>query len=170
MGWFLSRENLRTRVENVTDFARYPELRLLDRFDMVIPLLMIPALYALGWMLEAWFPELGTTAFQFLVWGFSISTVTLYHCTFSINSLAHRFGHRSYATQDDSRNSFWLALITFGEGWHNNHHHCPGTVRMGFRWWQIDLSYCGLRVLSALGLVRNLRPIPARAFTRENLR
>lgn len=168
MGWFLSRENLRTRVENIGDFAKYPELRWLDRYDMVVPLLLIPVLYGMGWALETWAPGLGTTAFQFLVWGFSVSTVALYHCTFSINSLAHRFGSRSYETKDDSRNSLWLSLLTFGEGWHNNHHHYPGSARMGFRWWQIDVSYWGLRTLAALGLVWDLRPVPARLTAKTN--
>ena len=168
MGWFLSRENLGTRLEQVSDFAKYPELRFLDRFDMVVPLFMIPVIYGLGWVLEVFFPGLGTTAFQFLVWVFSVSTIALYHATFSINSLAHRFGSRRYHTPDDSRNRFWLSLLTFGEGWHNNHHHYPGSARMGFRWWQLDLSYLGLRALAACGLVWGLRPVPARVLKQES--
>ena len=84
-----------------------------------------------------------------LVWGFFVSTVVLYHATFTINSLAHRFGTRRYATRDDSRNNCWLALLTFGEGWHNNHHHYPASARQGFYWWEIDLTYYGLRLLRA---------------------
>ena len=100
------------------------------------------------------------------MWVFCISTVALYHCTFSINSLAHRFGSRSYETKDSSRNSFLLSLITLGEGWHNNHHYYPGSVRQGFRWWQIDVSYYLLRVLALMGVVWNLRPVPANVIKR----
>ena len=95
------------------------------------------------------------------VWGFVISTITLYHVTFGINSLAHTFGTRRYDTSDDSRNNLWLALITFGEGWHNNHHYYPNSARQGFRWWEIDISYCLLVVMSWLGLVWDLKPVPA---------
>ena len=94
------------------------------------------------------------------MWGFCISTVVLYHATFTINSLAHRFGSRRYVTRDNSRNNFWLALLTLGEGWHNNHHHFPGAARQGFYWWEVDLTYYGLRLLAALGVIWDLRPVP----------
>ncbi|MDH4172803.1 MAG: acyl-CoA desaturase, partial [Betaproteobacteria bacterium] len=148
-GWFLSRANFGTRRELVADLARYPELRLLDRFDVLVPVLLAGGLYAAGGL-------------QFLVWGFCISTVALWHATFTINSLAHRYGKRRYATRDDSRNNLWLALLTFGEGWHNNHHHYPGAARQGFYWWEIDLSFYVLRALAALGLIWDLKLVPAR--------
>jgi len=97
-----------------------------------------------------------------VIWGFCLSTVALYHATFAINSLAHRFGRRRYPTPDHSRNNFWLALLTFGEGWHNNHHHYPAAARQGFFWWEVDLTYYLLRGLAALGLIRDLRPVPER--------
>ena len=155
-GWFLSRANFATRHELVRDLARYPELRLLDRFDVLAPALLAGVLYAAGGL-------------EFVVWGFCISTVALWHATFTINSLAHRYGRRRYATRDDSRNSLWLALLTFGEGWHNNHHHYPGAARQGFYWWEIDLAWYGLKLLAATGLVWDLRPVPAavRAARRE---
>jgi len=160
MGWFLARENFAAKTALVRDLARYPELRWLDRFDAAVPALLAASLFGLGWTLERFAPGLGTSGPQLLVWGFCISTVALYHSTFTINSLAHRYGTRRYATRDDSRNNLWLALLTFGEGWHNNHHRFPGTARQGFRWWEIDLSYYGLRLLAALGIVRDLRPVP----------
>ncbi len=89
-----------------------------------------------------------------------MSTVVLYHLTFAVNSVAHRFGSRPYPTGDESRNNFVLALLTFGEGWHNNHHYYPASARQGFRWWQIDLSYYALVGLSCLGVVWDLRPVP----------
>ena len=95
-----------------------------------------------------------------LVWGFIVSTITLYHVTFAINSLAHVYGTRRFETDDDSRNNIWLALITFGEGWHNNHHHFPSSARQGFYWWEIDISYYLLVVMSWFGLVWDLKPVP----------
>jgi stearoyl-CoA desaturase (delta-9 desaturase) len=159
-GWFLARANFATRTGLVSDLARYPELRFLDRFDVVVPALLALTLFASGELLARFAPHLGTDGWQLLVWGFCVSTVALYHATFTINSLAHRYGRRRYATRDDSRNNLWLALLTFGEGWHNNHHHYPGSARQGFYWWEIDLTYYGLRVLAALGLIWDLRPVP----------
>jgi stearoyl-CoA desaturase (delta-9 desaturase) len=146
-GWFMARANFRTRSEHVGSFARFPELRFLDRFDALVPLLLCGALVAAGGL-------------QLLVWGFCVSTVVLYHATFSINSLCHRFGTRRYATGDASRNNAWLALLTFGEGWHNNHHHYPVAARQGFFWWEIDLAYYGLRALAALRIVHDLKAVP----------
>jgi stearoyl-CoA desaturase (delta-9 desaturase) len=160
LGWFLARENFATRLDLVPDLARYPELRWLDRFDAVVPMLLAAALYAVGAWLEHAHPSLGTSGAQLLVWGFCISTVVLYHATFTINSLAHRFGARRYATNDDSRNNLWLALLRFGEGWHNNHHHFPGAARQGFYWWEIDLTYYAMRLLAATGVIWDLRPLP----------
>jgi stearoyl-CoA desaturase (delta-9 desaturase) len=161
MGWFLARENFAARRELVADLARYPELRFLDRFDVLAPLGLAALLYAAGELAAALAPGLSVTGPQLVVWGFCISTVALCHATFTINSLAHRFGSRRYATADDSRNNLWLALLTLGEGWHNNHHHFPGSARQGFRWYELDLTYYLLRLLAGLGLVSNLREVPA---------
>jgi stearoyl-CoA desaturase (delta-9 desaturase) len=92
-----------------------------------------------------------------LVWGFFVSTVAVYHATFAVNSLSHRFGTRRFATPDDSRNNFWIALVTLGEGWHNNHHYSPSLERQGIMWWEIDICHYALRMLSHLGIVWDLR-------------
>jgi stearoyl-CoA desaturase (delta-9 desaturase) len=160
-GWFLTREHFPTLEGRVRDWLRYPELRILDRFDILVPVLFAVALFSLGALLEVRAPDLGTNAWQMLVWGFFISTVALYHATFTINSLAHSWGKRRYATNDDSRNNPWLALITFGEGWHNNHHHYPASVRQGFYWWELDLTFYFLKMLESLGLVWDLKPVSA---------
>jgi stearoyl-CoA desaturase (delta-9 desaturase) len=163
VGWFLARGNFATRHERVTDLARFPELRWLDRYDAAVPALLAVTLYAAGEIFAARYPGLGTDGLQLVVWGFCISTVALYHATFTINSLAHRLGTRRYPTRDDSRNNFWLALLTFGEGWHNNHHHFPSAARQGFYWWEIDIAYYGLRVLAAAGVIWDLRAVPPAA-------
>ncbi|KRG70588.1 acyl-CoA desaturase [Pseudoxanthomonas dokdonensis] len=161
MGWFLTRGAFATDFARIPDLARFAELRWLDRYDTVVPLLLAAGLYGLGEALQAFAPALGTDGPQLLVWGFFISTVVLFHATVTINSLAHQYGTRRFETADDSRNNPWLALLTFGEGWHNNHHFFPGTVRQGFRWWEIDMTWYGLRMLAALRLVHGLKPIPA---------
>lgn len=160
MGWFLTPRAFATDLARVPDLRRYRELRWLDRFDAAVPIALALLCYALGAALERLAPGLGTSGPQMLVWGFFISTVALFHATVTINSLAHRFGRRRFETRDDSRNNLWLALLTFGEGWHNNHHFFPGTVRQGFRWWEVDLTWYGLRAMAALGLVKGLKPIP----------
>jgi len=147
-------------LKTIPDLAKFPELRFLHRFDSIVPVLLAFTLYGLGAGLEVFYPGLGTNGPQMLIWGFFISTVVLYHATYSINSLAHLWGSRRYETNDHSRNNFFLALITFGEGWHNNHHRYPASVRQGFYWWEIDLTYYGLVILSWLGLIWDLKPIP----------
>ena len=164
VGWITARENFRTKTEQVPDLARYPELCFLDRFDIVVPVLFAAACCGAGALLGAFAPDLGTNGPQMLVWGFFVSTTVLFHGTFTINSLSHLIGRRAYATDDDSRNNWFLALITLGEGWHNNHHFYPASVRQGFRWWQLDPTYYGLRALSALGIVWDLHPVPERVL------
>ena len=161
MGWFLTPRGFRTDFDAIKDLVRFPELRLLDRFDILVPVLLAVGLYALGSWLEGAHPGLGTNGPQLLVWGFFVSTIVLFHVTVTINSLSHRWGSRRFATRDDSRNNALLALLTFGEGWHNNHHHYPGSARQGFAWWELDLTYLGLRAMALLGLVSDLRPVPA---------
>jgi stearoyl-CoA desaturase (delta-9 desaturase) len=159
VGWFLSRANFPIRKERIPDLLRFPELQFLDRFDILAGTVLAVFLYALGAVLERLAPQLGVTGGQMLVWGFFISTVVLYHVTFTINSLAHRVGRRRYATADESRNNAFLALLTFGEGWHNNHHHYPASARQGFYWWEIDITWYFLKLLERAGLIWNLHQV-----------
>jgi stearoyl-CoA desaturase (delta-9 desaturase) len=161
MGWFLTPRAFRTRWEAIPDLQRYPELRWIDRYDIAVPVLLAVGLFVLGRWVGAAFPGSGTSGAQLLVWGFFVSTVVLFHATVTINSLAHRFGTRRFATRDNSRNNWLLALLTFGEGWHNNHHHFPGSARQGFRWWEVDVTYYLLRLMAAVGLIWALKPVPA---------
>ncbi|HEV2621066.1 MAG TPA: fatty acid desaturase [Frateuria sp.] len=166
MGWFLTPRAFATDLKRVPDLARFPELRLLDRFDTLVPAVLVLALYGFGAWLGHSAPQLHTSGMQMVAWGFFVSTVVLFHATVTINSLAHRFGSRRFPTRDQSRNNLWLALLTFGEGWHNNHHFFPGSARQGFRWWEIDLTWYGLKLMALLGLVHDLRPVPARVLAR----
>jgi len=160
MLWFLSNQNVKTKFDCVPDLVKFPELMFLDRFDKLVPVALAILLFFLGHLLAIYNPALGTNGLQMLFWGFFISTIAVMHATFSINSLTHCFGSRRYPTKDDSRNNFWLALLTFGEGWHNNHHHFPGSVHQGFYWWEIDITYYVLRLLAALGIIWDLRKVP----------
>lgn len=164
MGWFFTDSAARTRFEAAPDLAKHRELVWLDRWHLVGPIFLAAMMYALGAALAARVPALGTDGPQMLVWGFFISTTALHHATFTINSLAHTIGTRRYRTRDDSRNNWFLALITFGEGWHNNHHFNPGSARQGFYWWEIDPAYYGLKLLSWVGVVWDLKPVPERAY------
>jgi len=162
MGWFLTPRGFRTRWESIPDLQRYPELRWLDRFDIAVPVALAVALFFCGhWIGGAW-PASRTSAAQLLIWGFFVSTVVLFHATVTINSIAHRIGSRRFETRDNSRNNWLLALLTFGEGWHNNHHHFPGSARQGFRWWEVDVTFYLLRALEACGVIWDLKPVPAR--------
>jgi len=159
-GWFLNQKNFKTQDHLIKDFARFPELQWLDRYDTLVALGMAVLMWCLGEAIAWLYPGLGTSGWQMLIWGYFISTVALIHATLAINSFAHRFGSRRYQTKDLSRNSLLLALITLGEGWHNNHHHYAGAARQGFFWWEIDISFYLLKVMEKFGLVWDLRPVP----------
>lgn len=148
VGWILSNDYDHTEWDRIRDFAKYPELRWLNRWHWTPALVGGAILYAIGGI--HWF-----------VWGGLVSSVLLWHGTFFINSLAHVWGSRRYPTTDTSRNNFWLALITMGEGWHNNHHYYQSTANQGFFWWEVDFSYYILKTLSWVGVVWDLRTPPA---------
>ena len=164
IGWITSARNFPTDYSQVRDLAKFPELVFLNRFDTLVPILFATGLFGLGHFLAVNYPGLGVTSWQLLVWGFFISTTLLFHATSCINSMAHLLGRRRYDTGDNSRNSFLLAIITLGEGWHNNHHRYMNTVRQGFYWWEIDVSYYLLKALSWTGLIWNLKPVPLSAY------
>ncbi len=160
MSWFLSRKGFTPDLRRVRDLQQFPELRWLDRFDLLVPVLLAVGMFGLGVLLERVAPQLGTNGWQMLIWGFFISTVVCSHATYTINSLSHVFGRQRYRTGDASRNNFWLALLTLGEGWHNNHHHYPSAARQGFYWWEVDITFYVLKLLSWLGIIWDLRPVP----------
>jgi stearoyl-CoA desaturase (Delta-9 desaturase) len=135
-------------MARVKDLAKYPELRWLDRLQWLPPSCLVVFCYVIA-------------DWSGLVWGFLVGTVLLYHATFLVNSVCHVVGTRRYSTTDGSRNNVLVALLTMGEGWHNNHHHYPRSAKQGFRWWEIDTSYYALCILALFGLVWDLRRPPA---------
>jgi stearoyl-CoA desaturase (delta-9 desaturase) len=147
VGWILCNRYIDTNWKYIGDFAKFPELRWLNRYYLVPPLIYAITIFAIwGW--------------AGLFWGFFFSTVLLYHGTFSINTLTHMFGRVRYKSNDESKNSLILALITCGEGWHNNHHYYQATANQGWFWWEIDISYYILRILKLFGIVWDLRAPP----------
>jgi stearoyl-CoA desaturase (delta-9 desaturase) len=164
IGWITSAQNYVTDYSRVKDFQKHKDIMWINRHDLVVPFCFGIALFVTGWLLGQFAPSLGVNGVQLFVWGFFVSTVALLHGTFFINSLAHVFGSRRFETTDTSRNSLLLALITLGEGWHNNHHRYQHAARQGFYWWEIDISYYVLRTMSALGLIWDLRPVPVQIY------
>lgn len=158
--WIFDRENAGTDLARVRDLARYPELRFLDRFEHLVPGLTAGAMLALGVVLAHVSPGLGTSGPQLVVWGFVIPTVVLYHSTFSVNSLAHRFGRRRFDTPDASRNNWLISLVVLGEGWHNNHHRFPTSARHGIGPFEFDPTWWGVRMLAAVRLASGVRRPP----------
>jgi stearoyl-CoA desaturase (delta-9 desaturase) len=157
VGWILSTKYKDTDLTTIKDFAAYPELRLVERFAWVGPWVLALTCLAIG-------------GWGGLVIGFFLSTVLLWHGTFLVNSMAHLVGRRRYATPDTSRNSMIIALVTGGEGWHNNHPYLPASARQGFTWWEIDPTWYALRALAAIRVVRDLKDPPARLLDQARVR
>ncbi|MFP6845151.1 MULTISPECIES: acyl-CoA desaturase [Thalassolituus] len=160
-GWFTCDASFKTQMHRINDFAKYPELRWLDRYDIFAPMLLLALLFVAGELLAAFAPALETNGLQLIVWGFVISTVILFHSTVTINSLGHIWGKKRFNNKDESRNNAILALLTLGEGWHNNHHRWAVSARQGFYWYEIDITYGILKVMSWMGIVWDLSPVPA---------
>jgi stearoyl-CoA desaturase (delta-9 desaturase) len=154
MGWILSERYNETKFDRIRDFAKYPELIWLNKHHTLVAVIFGVVMFAIGGL-------------PYLVWGFGVSTVLLWHGTFTINSLSHVFGTTRYKTGDDSKNSLILALITMGEGWHNNHHYYQSSANQGFFWWEIDLSYYLLKALAVVGVVWDLRKPTEKALRGE---
>jgi len=165
VGWVLSTRFLEARLELIKDFLKFPEIVLLEKYNLVPPVVLAVLCYCFGVFCSSYFPSLGTSGSQMLVWGFFVSTTFLYHGTFLVNSFTHLVGKKRFKTDDESRNSLVIALITMGEGWHNNHHRYPGSEKQGFYWWEIDMSHYVLTALSWLGIVWDLRVPPERIYS-----
>ncbi|MBX9626598.1 MAG: acyl-CoA desaturase [Gemmataceae bacterium] len=156
VGWVISGKYRKSPLDTIRDFHQYPELRLVNKLHWGPGFVLGGLCYlALGW--------------PGLVWGFLVSTIALYHGTFLVNSACHIWGTRRYATTDESKNNWWAAILTLGEGWHNNHHHYQSCARQGFRWWEVDMSYYTIRALAVVGLVWDVREPTEKALNTKRL-
>lgn len=126
------------------DLYRDPIHRFLNRYHFVLVLLSLAALYMIGGM-------------PWLVWGGFVRTILVLHTTWLVNSAGHVWGYRSHETRDQSTNNWWVALMTYGEGWHNNHHAFQVSARHGFRWWEVDPTYWTIKLMSWVGLAHSIK-------------
>ncbi len=163
LGWILGSDFKATKLKQISDYAKFRELRWIDKHHLMPPLAMAIVVFIIGGIVNGggWEYAISVHGISTLLCGFLLSTVFLYHGTFSINSLMHMIGKKRYKTEDESRNHLLLALITLGEGWHNNHHHYQASTRQGFFWWEIDITYYVLKVLSWFGIVWDIKEVPA---------
>jgi stearoyl-CoA desaturase (delta-9 desaturase) len=159
LGWIGSDKFIETKKDLIPDLIRYPELVFLDRYFSLPPIFLAILVYLLGLYINPLGPIGGILGpgISTLLIGFGLSTLLLFHATFLINSLMHCFGSQAFATQDNSRNSFIVSLITLGEGWHNNHHRFPNSSRMGLKFYELDITYLFLRLLEWSNLIWKLR-------------
>jgi stearoyl-CoA desaturase (delta-9 desaturase) len=157
VGWILSDRYMETRLDQIQDFAKFPELRWLNRYHLLPGIALGVSIFLIG----------GWAAF---FWGFVLSTVLLWHGTFTINSLSHVFGKPRYETTDTSKNNGILAVVTLGEGWHNNHHAYQYSTCQGFYWWEVDPTYYTLKALSWIGVVKGIRRPPLEQLEARRIR
>jgi stearoyl-CoA desaturase (delta-9 desaturase) len=166
IGWICTNDHMATDYDRIKDYAKYPELMFLNQYDWVVPAVFGLSMIGLSLLVNQAWPTVFTHPMQFFIWGFFVSTVMLYHGTFSINSLSHVFGKKRYTTTDDSKNNWFLSIVTMGEGWHNNHHYFPSCVRQGFYWWEWDPTYYILKAFSWVGIIWDLNPVPQKAYNK----
>lgn len=153
VGWILAPDYNDYDAKRVKDLTKFPELVFIDKFHFIPPMALALATFLFGLLMT------GTAmgGFTYFLWGFCLSTVILYHTTFAINSFCHLLGSRRYETGESSRNSFILAILTLGEGWHNNHHYYPHCARQGFFWWEFDPTYYVIKLLKAVRIVHEIK-------------
>ena len=168
-GWIFCLDYRKANQKLVSNLMKFRELRLLDKYYPVPPLALAASMFILGVVLERVAPSLHTSGLQMLTWGFFCSTVLVHHAIYSVNSVAHTIGSRRFETPDTTRNNLLVALLTFGEGWHNNHHYCQRSARHGFSRWEIDLTHLILTGLSRLGIVWDLQSPPQRVYAPARL-
>ena len=158
MGWLIFKRDDMAEIPRFTkDIAGDPVYQILEKNMIFIQIALGVILLLLG-------------GWSFVVWGIFVRVVFVYHCTWLVNSATHKFGYRSHESGDRSTNCWWVALLVFGEGWHNNHHHYPGAARQGFYWWEIDLTYYLLKALAHLGIIWDLKPVPVEIRNARHLR
>ncbi|TAL63241.1 MAG: acyl-CoA desaturase [Legionella sp.] len=160
LGWLMTINDSATDKSYVKDWLRYPELIWLDRLEWLAPIVLMGLAYLYGELLNHYYPSLGTNGMQMLVWTFFIPTVLVLHGSCIVNSILHSAGYRRFNTPDNSRNMWFLAILSLGEGFHNNHHRHQRSCKQGIGWWEIDLSYYVIKLLERLKIISNLRYFP----------
>ena len=170
VGWIVGPDYKKTEFEEIKDFSKFPELIWLNKNHHICPWILAVIVYLTGGYVNGGIENMFTAGLSTIVIGFLLSTVVLFHGTFSINSLMHMFGSKRYESNDESKNNFFLALLTMGEGWHNNHHYYPSTARQGFFWWEIDPTFYILKILSWFGIIWDLKPVPSHIKNSKNKR
>ncbi len=152
MAWLLYKRpqffDYETYKKTAPDLARDPYYRWLDRYFLLLQIPLAALLYALG-------------GWSFVIYGIFLRAVVLWHSTWLIDSAAHFWGYRSFEVEDDSRNLWWAAILTYGEGWHNNHHAHPNAAKAGMRWWEIDPTWWVIQGLKTVGLAKKVVIPPA---------
>jgi stearoyl-CoA desaturase (delta-9 desaturase) len=145
MGWMLREVPAKQETARFTrDIADDPVYLFFEKYFLLMQILLGVILYALG-------------GWSFVLWGIFVRMVAVYHCTWLVNSATHKFGYRTYQTTDKSTNCWWVAVLTYGEGWHNNHHAFQYSARHGLRWWELDLTWATIRLLQMLGLAKKVK-------------
>ena len=148
MGWLFSFDETFDTYEKyrtyAPDLANDPVYRFLNSTFVIYQVILGIVLYAWGGL-------------PFVIWGIFFRTVFMWHCTWLVNSAAHTWGYRTWAVEDKSTNNWWVALLTYGEGWHNNHHAFPRSAAHGLKWWELDLTYFTVRALTAVGLASDIQ-------------
>ena len=145
MGWMLYEVPAKKEIGRFTrDIGHDPVYLFFENYFLVIQAILAILLYQIG-------------GWPFVVWGIFLRLVAVYHCTWLVNSATHKFGYRTYEAGDSSTNCWWVALLTYGEGWHNNHHAYQYSARHGIRWWEVDITWMIIRVLEVVGLARRVK-------------
>lgn len=149
MGWMFFNSPANREIDRVTkDISDDPVYQFLQNYFLLIQV----ALGIILWAIGGW---------SFVVWAVFVRLVAVYHCTWFVNSATHKFGYRTYETTDTSTNCWWVALVTYGEGWHNNHHAYQYSARHGLKWWEIDTTWMTIALLQKLGLATKVKLIEA---------
>jgi fatty-acid desaturase len=138
------------------DLQRDPVMVWIDRYHYVPQFALAAALLGIGWLIGG--PLMGLS---YVVWGVCVRTIFTFHATWFVNSAAHTWGYQSHDTGDDSKNNWWVAVLSFGEGWHNNHHAAQRAAAHGRRWWEVDMTYWTIKAMSWVGLAREIVPVKA---------
>ena len=139
------------------DLVKDPVIRFLDKTFLVWFFVLAGVLWTIGYL--GWNAY---TGWSFVVWGMFVRMVWVYHITWAVNSATHMWGYRNYETTDDSKNLWWVGLLAWGEGWHNNHHAYQRMARHGHKWWEFDMTYYSIWLLEKMGLAWNVvHKVPA---------